>query len=276
VIWMEEFGHGVSSWMRLKVWGVMILIIGCVIGQMDGSMFGLRAQDWGDKHCPVIEPTVVPLPCKAESISVGRRHCLVLDDDNLIWELPAWGKVSPIRVHHEGYKPADVMGPQAYHHTDSALTSPTNPGSSTHPRHITQVSAGWDHSACLTAKGDIHIWYPFSQPYIDSLTNDDALYGPLGGRPDGDESRALKWGTVGSGVVVTLEDIPDRPDTEVGKSEWEEWENGQPSKRLEEMQRVVKIDSGLDFVVALKGNGEVWYRRVKENQSNSWEYVSVT
>ena len=63
-------------------------------GQLDGTAMRLRAADWSDECCQCPEPTRIPLPCKAESISAGRRHLLVLDSDNLIWEFTSWGRVS--------------------------------------------------------------------------------------------------------------------------------------------------------------------------------------
>jgi SCF-associated factor 1 len=100
------------------------------------------------------------------------------------------------------------------------------------------------------------------------LTPDDHLHGPLGVGEDGDETRSIKWGTVGYGVE-TLEEIPRRPG---GGTEWDEWQGGISVKRLEELEKVVKIGSGLDFIVALKGNGEVWFRSLELGES--WEFVS--
>lgn len=62
-------------------------------GQLDGRMMSFRERSWENKYCIVPEPTRIPLPCKAESISAGRSHLLILDSDNLIWELTAWGLV---------------------------------------------------------------------------------------------------------------------------------------------------------------------------------------
>lgn len=62
-------------------------------GQLDGSMIAFRANSWEDKCCQVPEPTRIPLPCRVEAVSCGRRHLLVLDSDNLIWELRDWGRV---------------------------------------------------------------------------------------------------------------------------------------------------------------------------------------
>lgn len=62
-------------------------------GQLDGRMMSFRERSWENKYCIVPEPTRIPLPCKAESVSAGRSHLLILDSDNLIWELTAWGLV---------------------------------------------------------------------------------------------------------------------------------------------------------------------------------------
>ena len=52
-----------------------------------------RERNWENKYCTVPQPTRIPLPCKAESISPGRSHLWILDSDNLVWELTAWGLV---------------------------------------------------------------------------------------------------------------------------------------------------------------------------------------
>jgi SCF-associated factor 1 len=69
-----------------------------LVGQLDGSLIAFRAESWENKHCQVPEPTRIPLPCRAEAISCGRRHLLVLDADNLIWDLRDWGRVGRIPI----------------------------------------------------------------------------------------------------------------------------------------------------------------------------------
>lgn len=72
------------------------------IGQMDGSGFNMGGQGWHHPRHTVEEPTPVPLPCRAEAVSVGRNHMLVLDQDNLIWELRSWGRVSTFALTYLG------------------------------------------------------------------------------------------------------------------------------------------------------------------------------
>lgn len=198
-----------------------------------------------------------------------------------------------------------LIASQAYHHTAPALTSPTNPGASS-PGHIAQLSAGWSHSACLTSSGKIHVWYPFSDVYRASLTPNTELNGPLGVVGE-DDSRAVRWGKVGD-IVHELEDIPPRPgidDDDYNNDEpelesggtvreerltevegqrgarrtreeiEEEWNRAAPLDGVsrEKGEKVVKIASGSDFLVALKANGEVWFLRVREGEVASWEYV---
>ncbi|WVQ78399.1 hypothetical protein IAT38_000485 [Cryptococcus sp. DSM 104549] len=240
-----------------------------VWGQMDGSIIRFRAASWEDKHCQCPEPTRISLPCKAEAISAGRKHLLVLDSDNLVWELTAWGK--------------------AYHHTSPSLTSPAHHGTNHIPLHIVQLSTGWTHSAALAADGSVHVWYPFSDGYQEALTNDDDLHGP-NTQDEGAQARGrdLKWGTVGAGVVETLDAIPTRPtleemletsadghekwlhDLEV---QWTEHESVRGQKELADGQKVVKIAGGLEFLIALKKNGEVWYTRVKEGEAPFWQFL---
>ncbi|WWC69286.1 uncharacterized protein I206_103224 [Kwoniella pini CBS 10737] len=242
-----------------------------VWGQLDGSRPGFRLHSWDDKHCPCPHPTRIPVPCQAESISAGRRHLLILDSDNLIWELRAWGR--------------------AYHHTSSELTAPTGHGINRSPPHIIQLSTGWQHSAALTARGEIHVWYPFSDSYEQSLTLIGDLNGPVFDSEENKDERALKHGKVGEGVLITLPPIPTRPvrkdilagDTREfeAKSQreenlemaWAEYQSTRSLKLLEEEQRVVKIASGEDFLVALKKNGEVWLTVVKDGVAPKWQYM---
>ena len=67
-------------------------------GQLDGTIIRFSAPSWEDSHCQVPEPTRMPLPCRADAISAGRRHLLVLDEDNLIWEQRSWGRVRPVTL----------------------------------------------------------------------------------------------------------------------------------------------------------------------------------
>ncbi|ODO10811.1 hypothetical protein I350_01409 [Cryptococcus amylolentus CBS 6273] len=250
-----------------------------VWGQMDGTGFAFRPFGWENKHAIIRSPTLVPLPCKAEAISTGRCHLLVLDADNLIWELCSWGR--------------------AYHHTAPALTAPVNHGSNSHPPHIVQLSAGWQHSAALSSKGTIHVWYPFTPAYRESLTAEDDLNGPIkppnndgGDDDDDDDERALRWGKVGPDVVHELPSIPDRPglDEEDDKrleyrgrdrgghtsqelrALWSEYEST-TSRNSQDDQRVVKLASGADFLLALKANGEVWHISLKQDQPSRWRYL---
>ncbi|KAL1413473.1 hypothetical protein Q8F55_001242 [Vanrija albida] len=244
-----------------------------VWGQLNGQGNGrfMGAQSWENEYYEVSEPARIPLPCRAEAIAQGRNHLLVLDTDNLVWELLAWGK--------------------AYHHTAPALTAPSQTGASAPGRqpHVAQVAAGWTHSAALTSSGDVNVWFPFTREYDDASTPQSELHGPLGVDED-DLSRALRWGTVGD-VVLTLPPIPARPrwpDEEDGRGQpedaalrkqleqqWDEWEARETEKTLAAAERVVKIACGHDFVLALKGSGEVWLIPTTHDgvASARWEYL---
>ena len=176
-----------------------------------------------------------------------------------------------------------------YHHIAACLTASPRPGSSR--PHITQISAGWQISACLTSSGMIHTWLPFSDAYQADLTEGPSL--PMA-MSAAHFPRKTRMGTVGE-VVHTLEPIPPRPEwrhdaaSEAGpkpaartrmsreelEAEWREWEATRTQKTLEADQKVVQIASGQDFVVALKANGEVWFHRVYENQLERWIYVRL-
>jgi SCF-associated factor 1 len=122
------------------------------------------------------------------------------------------------------------------------------------------------------------------------LTPNEEMSGPLGAKGE-DTSRTLRWGKVGD-VVHTLEDIPSRPvcdGEDLYDEQEQELDHGEQKgarrtrKEVEDEwvaaagrrseERVVRIASGLDFLVALKENGEVWCHRVKEGEAAAWEYV---
>ncbi|TXT15698.1 hypothetical protein VHUM_00201 [Vanrija humicola] len=226
-----------------------------VWGEGNGRFMG--AQTWENEYYEVSEASRIPLPCRAEAIAQGRNHLLVLDRDNLVWELLAWGK--------------------AYHHTAPALTAPSQTGASAPGRgpHVVQVAAGWTHSAALTSGGEVNVWFPFTREYDDVCTPESELHGPLGVDED-DLSRALRWGTVGD-VVVTLPPIPARPQwtEEYSLQHWDDWEARRTDKELAASQRVVKIACGHEFLLALKGSGEVWLIPTTHERiaSATWQYL---
>ncbi|KAL0254049.1 hypothetical protein I308_101428 [Cryptococcus tetragattii IND107] len=221
-----------------------------VWGQLDGRMMSFRERSWENKYCIVPEPTRIPLPCKAESVSAGRSHLLILDSDNLIWELTAWGL--------------------AYHHTETELTSPVHYGTNRQPPHVIQLSTGWTHSAALTSGGTIYAWFPFSDSYKQKLTPDAELnvLNPPGVENDADNgSRSLRWGT-------TAEDSnSDAKVLELLDAEWKEYDSAHTPETVRDGQKVIKIASGLEFILALKKNGEVWYIQVKDGVPPVWYFV---
>lgn len=144
--------------------------------------------------------------------------------------------------------------------------------------------------------GEVYIWFPFSEEYTASLTPEDQLHGPVRPTfscPEGSNSedtdrtdRDTKWGQVGGSVIRLVEPLPARPDLQASSpdqkgrkqakdAEWEEWEGQLTSSAKEEGSKVVKIASGADFLVALKGNGEVWACSVRDEQIGAWIYVSL-
>ncbi|RXK35488.1 hypothetical protein M231_07266 [Tremella mesenterica] len=242
-----------------------------VWGVLDGlGLIRFSVKNWSQSNCQIPQPTRIPLPCRATSISSGRKHLLILDEDNLIWEFTSYGK--------------------AYRHTSPSLTAPTTPGNSSSSirKHIIQLSTGWNHSACLTSTGKIYIWFPFSSSYISTLTPDDRLDGPLRplGSDDNDDDRSVRWGTVGD-VTTLMDPLPVAPvwireeerDERVRdrreklEDEWKEWREGTMRGKKEDGEKVVKIASGLDFVVALKQCGEVWLAKVTEASVGNWQYL---
>lgn len=62
-------------------------------GQLDGIQMGGLGNS-ANPYYMMRTPHRLRLPCVANAISMGRRHLVVLDEDNLIWEIKAVARVS--------------------------------------------------------------------------------------------------------------------------------------------------------------------------------------
>lgn len=226
-----------------------------VWGMLEGM--GFARGGWEHRRFEVEHPARIPLPIdRAVSIALGRSHLLVLDSDNLVWEMRAWGR--------------------AFQHTARAFTAPTQTGAGAPGRapHIAQIAAGWEMSAALTAAGDVHVWFPFRDDYKPATTDEEDMDGPV--CVDGaDMSRMFKWGKVSGEVVLTADPIPARPEMSSTLPEEHDalWPKYLSPKDEAEGQRVIKIACGRDFVVALRRNGEVWAARTADGVIAPWEYL---
>ena len=143
----------------------------------------------------------------------------------------------------------------------------------------------------------MHIWYPFREGYGLSLSPEEQLnqiHSPNWEETEGSgpDPRALRWGKVGD-IIETSAQIPPRPAFDAGKTprsgeeiSWERlkklddaWreDEGKMSrnKSKQEQEKVVKIASGSDFLVALRYNGEVWFRYVRSGEPTEWIFVSA-
>lgn len=225
-----------------------------VWGRLDGQ--GFSRAGWEHRWCEVERPARIPLPASAVSIAQGRSHLLVLDSDNLVWEMRAWGR--------------------AFQHRAGTLTAPTQTGAGAPGRapHIAQIAAGWEMSAVLTAAGDVHVWFPFRDDYKPACTPEDEMDGPVC-LDDANTARMFKWGTVSGEVVVMAEPIPPRPERSSTLPEEHDalWPKNLAAKAEADGQRVIKIACGRDFIVALRANGEVWAARTSDGVIAPWEYM---
>lgn len=102
------------------------------------------------------------------------------------------------------------------------------------------------------------IWFPFSEGYKSAHTATDDLHGPLS---DGDEKRQLRWGEVGPEPVLDAPPVPERP------------EGAANPGFDDERQRAVRIAAGIDFLIALKENGEVWFLPCMNDRLGDWIYI---
>lgn len=112
---------------------------------------------------------------------------------------------------------------------------------------------------------------------------------PPGVENDADNgARSLRWGTVTGDVLYELPAIPLRPEhliqtaedsnsdtkaLELLDVEWKEYDSTHAPETLRDGQKVIKIASGLEFILALKKNGEVWYTPVKDGVPPVWYFV---
>ncbi|BEI79965.1 hypothetical protein CcaverHIS002_0104940 [Cutaneotrichosporon cavernicola] len=225
-----------------------------VWGQLEGM--GFARGGWENRRHEVDKPARIPLPNSCTSIALGRSHLLVLDSDNLVWEMRAWGR--------------------AFRHTARSITAPTATGAGAPGRapHIAQIAAGWEMSALLTAAGEIHVWFPFRNDYAPATTPEEQMDGPV--CIDGvNSAREFKWGTVGGEVMQAADPIPLRPEVSSTLSEEHDalWPRQYGEKARAEAQRVIKIACGRDFIVALRHNGEVWAARTSDGTIGAWEYM---
>lgn len=114
-------------------------------------------------------------------------------------------------------------------------------------------------SSCLTAEGRIFVWFPFSDDFKRALTPTDKLHGPLSDG-DGEDARKLRWGEVGPEPPLEAPPVPARPEDAKGGFD-------------DERQRVVRIACGMNFLLALKENGEVWFLPLNNERVSDWIFL---
>lgn len=93
----------------------------------------------------------------------------------------------------------------------------------------------------------------------------------------------MEYGTIGDlgDHMINLEPLPVRPDLSTILDEeseglrkiWYDWTLSKPEDWLK-TTKVVKICSGNSFILALRDNGEVWYKSVSEGEIGEWHFVS--
>ena len=71
-------------------------------GQLDGTSPAFEASDWSSPNFLVAEPTIIPLPFQVERIAFGAKHLLLLDRDNLVWEMRSFGSVCTVMTESHG------------------------------------------------------------------------------------------------------------------------------------------------------------------------------
>ncbi|CDZ97300.1 FOG: RCC1 domain [Phaffia rhodozyma] len=123
-------------------------------GTLDGESYTASRLNWMDPATVCTQPHQILVPSKVLSISCGRKHVLILDADNIIWELTAWGKALKF---------------------DSESSSNDC---------IVQVEAGWTNSASLSSSGRVRVWWPDYEapnpPPPSPLSDSSAAQIPLG------------------------------------------------------------------------------------------------
>lgn len=120
-------------------------------------------------------------------------------------------------------------------------------------------------SSCLTADGKIFVWFPFTPEFKNTRTPKEELHGPLTDGGDGTaQGREFFWGEVNADPIMEAPPVPERPE-------------GAPTPARgafdDAAQRVVRIACGIDFLLALKENGEVWFLPSASNTIKDWVYL---
>ncbi|KAG9103248.1 hypothetical protein FRC06_011629 [Ceratobasidium sp. 370] len=116
--------HALTDDGRVLVWGVL-----------DSQARGMGLDNLADSGTTVQDPVALILPQRIKSLSVGRRHAVLLDAQNDPWVLRSWGR------------PARLVAP-ALDKTQPETT-------------VVQIAAGWDVCALLTQTGDAFVVFPF-------------------------------------------------------------------------------------------------------------------
>ncbi|KAH6915918.1 regulator of chromosome condensation 1/beta-lactamase-inhibitor protein II [Coprinopsis sp. MPI-PUGE-AT-0042] len=113
--------HALDSEGRVRVWGTL-----------DGSTSALPSDGYEEAGKVAETPHTLQLPAPVRSISCGRLHSCVLDQNGGIWTFVNWGR--PFQL--------SSLVPQDIH------SMPL------------QVECGWSYSAVLSREGQVFVWWP--------------------------------------------------------------------------------------------------------------------
>ncbi|KAG9098211.1 hypothetical protein FS749_004374 [Ceratobasidium sp. UAMH 11750] len=201
--------HALTDDGRVLVWGVL-----------DSQAQGAGLDNLAYSGTTVHDPVALILPQRIKSLSVGRRHAILLDAHNDAWVLRSWGR------------PARLVTP--------ALDN-TRPETS-----VVQVAAGWDVCALLTQTGDVFVVFPFRGSFDQEV---EARMPEAGGEQSevlaqGGEVRCECWD-----VQHHPTRLPALPRLPVLHPSTDATEDAPP--------RLVKIAAGEHFVVGLTDGGHV-------------------
>ncbi|QRW03259.1 RCC1/BLIP-II protein [Ceratobasidium sp. AG-Ba] len=230
--------HALTDDGRVLVWGTL---------DADGPGFG--SDDLTQSRSSVEEPIALILPQRIKSLSVGRRHSILLDARNDAWIVRSWGR------------PARLVTP---------VLDNAHPESS-----IVQVDAGWDVCAFLTETGEVFVVFPFRGSFDQEAKT---RMGEDGGEqseivPQDGEVRCGCWDI--EHHPTRLPALPARLPT---------LHRSTDATTQDTPPRLVKIAAGDDFIVGLTDGGHVLkldlptrneadLRQAIERGNSQWNYL---
>ncbi|KAG9127297.1 hypothetical protein FRC07_014967 [Ceratobasidium sp. 392] len=233
--------HALTDDGRVLVWG-----------SLDAQGQGLASNNLAYSGATVDAPLALNLPQRIKSLSVGRRHSVLLDARNDTWVLRSWGR------------PARLVAP--VFDNERSETS------------VLQIAAGWDVCAFLTQTGDVFVVFPFRGSFDQDAQSRMAEAG-------GEQSEVLAQNGEVRCECWDIQHHPTRlPALPSGLPVLHPPKDATAAQDVP--PKLVKIAAGEDFIVGLTDGGHVLkldiptsneaeLQQIISRGNLQWNYVSL-